>query len=302
MLGASLKLGLVTTALESQTPLFWLSLNSPLGAEGERNGAWHCDWVISFLELGRGSSKPLKNCLAPALYLTNVFLAFVISRNHILTAFGRCNFLLSIHVWWCVCKAAGQSVRMLCSGSSSWFRAVHMAQMSPQKVCQEWDTLKWAHKTELGAHCLWGAVGQRSHLYLRFACDWRFFFLCPLSTHLSLGDHCPQISVSWSFGLACKCTSFLTWEACRKVLSLGWPVRLSFFELTRDWANDTSASTTHHFRMANYWPDCGFGAINTAAIGKASEHTFSSVGVSVSSGGHCEEAPDKCNRVCSWLW
>lgn len=90
MLGASLKLGLVTTALKSQALLFGLSLSSLLGEEGESR-------MISFLELGHGSSEPLKNCLAPALYLTNFFLAFVISKNHSLTAFGRCNFLLSIH-------------------------------------------------------------------------------------------------------------------------------------------------------------------------------------------------------------
>lgn len=143
MLGASLKLGLVTTALESRTLLFWLSLSSLLGEEGERNGAWHCDRMIGFLELGCGSSEPLKNCLAPALYLTNFFLAFVISRNHSLTAFGRCNFLFSIRGWWCGRRVAAQPIRMLCPGSSSWFRDIHMAQICPQKVCQEWDTLKW---------------------------------------------------------------------------------------------------------------------------------------------------------------
>lgn len=143
MLGASLKLVLVTTALESQTLLFWLSFSSHLGEEGERNGAWHCDRMISFLELGLDSSKPIKNCLAPALYLTNFFLAFVISRNHSLTAFGRCNFLFSIHVWWCGCKATAQPIRMFGPRSSSWFRDMHMAQISPQKVCQEWNKLKW---------------------------------------------------------------------------------------------------------------------------------------------------------------
>lgn len=158
--------------------------------------------MISFLELGRGSSQPLKNCLAPALYLTNCFLAFVISRNRILTAFGRCNFLLSIHVSWCGCKAAGQSVRMLCPGSSSWFRAMHTAQISPRKVCQEWNTLKWndihlGHIKQSWEVTVSGVRWDKGlHLYLRFACDRRFSFLSPLSTHLSLGGHCPQIPVS----------------------------------------------------------------------------------------------------------